>query len=582
MDIFSALSLLGGLALFLYGMDLMGKSLERQAGSRLQSILERLTARPAKGFLLGAAATAIIQSSSATTVMVVGFVNSGIMKLHQACGVIMGANVGTTATSWLLSLSGIEGDSLLVRLLKPSSFAPALALTGVILFMFVRNDRTKNTGSALLGFAILMTGMDAMSAAVRPLADEPAFTRLFTLFSNPLLGVLCGALLTAVIQSSSAAIGILQALSATGAVTFASAIPIIMGQNIGTCVTALISSIGANRSARRAAFIHLYFNVIGAALFLSLYLPVSALFPPPFAHGAINSAGIAAVHTCFNLLSTAALLPFSRRLEQLACLTVPDSSSPEPSSAPDERLLITPSIAVEQSRHAVTEMARTAQQALLEALKLTGNYDASAAASVLAMEDRLDRSEDRLGTYLVKLSAHGPSAADSREAAVLLHLIGDLERIGDHAVNLTETAQELHDKQLTLSADTQRELGVLCSALREIMHLSVQAFENSDPILARRVEPLEQVVDDLARELKKRRINRLQIGLFTIEMGFILADFTANCERAADHCSNIAATVIEAASGRFGLHSYTVQAETSDEYRHCYEQYRRRYSLDGI
>lgn len=582
MDIFNVLTMLGGLALFLYGMDLMGKSLERQAGNRLQSLLERLTASPTKGFLLGLVTTAAIQSSSATTVMVVGFVNSGLMKLHQACTIIMGANVGTTVTSWLLSLSGIQGESFVVQLLKPTSFSPVLALVGVILFLFNRRDRMKNIGAALLGFAILMFGMEAMSGAVKPLADVPAFTNLFTLFSNPILGVLTGALLTAVIQSSSASVGILQALSATGAVTYASAIPIIMGQNIGTCVTALISSIGANRNARRAAIIHLYFNIIGVAVFLVLYLLANALFPLPFADDPVSVMGIAMVHTCFNLLATFVMLPFAQQLEKLACLTVRDDAKEETIEMLDERLLFTPAVAVEQSRRVSIDMAHTAQRALTDALALTVDYNADSADAISRMEDRLDRWEDMLGTYLVKLSSRELTTSDSREVSTLLHMIGDFERIGDHAVNLTEVAQELHDKKLSFSDSAQRELSVLTSAVTEVLTLAIRAFVSDDVALARRVEPLEQVVDDLTKELRSRHIERLQNGACTIQMGFILSDLTNNCERVADHCSNIAATLIENALGSFEMHDYTGQVVCSADYRLRYTEYRRKYSLTAI
>ncbi len=581
MNITGVLNLLGGLALFLYGMDLMGKSLEKQAGKRLQSILERLTASPTKGFLLGLMVTAIIQSSSATTVMVVGFVNSGLIKLSQACTVIMGANVGTTVTSWILSLSGIESSNLLVRLFKPTSFSPILALAGVVMLMFARRDRLRNTGGTLIGFAILMFGMETMSTAVKPLADVPEFTRLFTLFTNPILGVLVGALMTAVIQSSSASVGVLQALSATGAITYSGAIPIIMGQNIGTCVTTLISSVGANRNARRTAFVHLYFNVIGVTVFLIVYSLMDALFPLPFMDDAVNGMGIAVIHTCFNLLTTALLLPFPRMLEKLACMTVRDGGE-EVTVHLDERLMLTPSVALEQSRRVAGEMSRTAQQALDSAIGMVGQYTDASADEIARMEDRLDKLEDLLGDYLVKLSGHQLTDGDSRHAAMLLHSIGDFERIGDHAVNLCEVAQELRDKQLSFSESANAELKVLFAALNEILSMTMDAFDRSDIALACRVEPLEQVVDDLTKELKARHILRLQSGLCTIQMGFILSDLITNCERVADHCSNIAATLIESEQGRFGMHTYTERAESSEAYRSRYHAYRSQYALPGV
>ena len=582
MDIFGMLGLFGGLAMFLYGMDLMGKSLERQAGNRLQSILEKLTASPAKGFLLGVIVTAIIQSSSATTVMVVGFVNSGIMKLHQACGIIMGANVGTTVTSWILSLTGLEGDSFLIQLFKPSTFTPVLALAGIWMYMFTKRDKLRNIGTTLLGFAILMFGMEAMSDAVKPLADVPAFTSLFTLFSNPILGVLVGAVLTGIIQSSSASVGILQALSATGAITFSSAIPIIMGQNIGTCVTALLSSVGANRNARRTAVIHLYFNIIGVAVFLSLYTLISTLIDMPFLSGPINEMGIAVVHTCFNLLATALMLPFSRLLEKLACLTIKDTPDEDAIEQLDERLLLTPAVAVDQCSRVTCDMSRTARQALTDSLTLVGAYEQSAADAIQTLEDRLDRYEDMLGTYLVKLSAHEMSETDSRKATMLLHLIGDFERIGDHALNIVEVAQELYEKKLSFSENAQAELKVLISAISEVLSMAFDAFEHGDLRLAHQVEPLEQVIDAVTKEVKSRHIDRLQQGICTIQMGFVLADFTNNCERVADHCSNIAATMIENAQGSYDIHDYTGHVVSSASFLRMFEDYRSKYQLPAV
>lgn len=580
MDIFGFLTLLGGLAMFLFGMDVMGKALERQAGNRLQAVLEKLTSSSVRGFLLGLAATAVIQSSSATTVMVVGFVNSGLMQLHQATGVVLGANVGTTVTAWLLSLTGVEGESLLLQLCKPSSFAPVLAIVGIALRMFAKKDKRQNVGSILLGFAILMFGMETMSGAVKPLANDPGFTQMFTLFSNPILGVLAGTLLTTVIQSSSASVGILQALATTGAVPYSSAIPIIMGQNIGTCATAMISSVGANRSARRVALVHLYFNLISVAVLFGLYLIVDAALGLAFTDMPASAAGIAFVHTIFNVVATTCMLPFTKWLEKLVCLTIPDAKGEnEPVAELDERLLNTPVVALEQSRRVAVDMADAAKRALNDALALVGRYDARAAEAVEALEDRLDRYEDLLGTYLVKLSSREMSADNSREAALLLHMIGDFERIGDHAVNLVETARELFEKKLQFSEGAQREQRVLVDAINDILCLSVGAFERGDLELARRVEPLEQVVDDLTKELRSRHIERLQSGACTIQTGFVLTDFLTNCERVADHCSNIAAALIETSQGSFDLHGYTEQISESEAFRRYYSDFRRKYTL---
>ncbi|MEE1200406.1 MAG: Na/Pi cotransporter family protein [Christensenellales bacterium] len=581
MDIFGLITMLGGLALFLYGMDLMGKSLERQAGSKLQTILERLAANRAKGLLLGIAVTAVIQSSSATTVMVVGFVNSGVMKLGQACGIIMGANVGTTVTSWLLSLTGIEGSSVLLRICNPSTFSPVLALIGIIMFMFTKRNRLKNIGTVLLGFAILMFGMQTMSDAVKPLADNPQFTRLFTLFSNPILGILIGALLTGIIQSSSASVGILQALSATGAITYSSAIPIIMGQNIGTCATALISSIGANRNARRAAFIHLYFNIFGVAIFLTVYQVGQAVLELPFLSNVVNGAGIATVHTCFNVLATAVLLPFAGMLEKLARITVRKGPREVAEIEQlDARLLNTPSFALEQSRRVSAMMARETYASMMDALKmLEDGYDDLIAGNISASEDRVDRYEDMLGSYLVRLSACEMNLEDSRDTSMLLHQIGDIERISDHTVNLMEVSRELMEKGQSFSSSARREISVLIAAVRDIMQLTLDAFVTEDISAARRVEPLEQWVDELTKELKSRHIERLQEGTCTIQMGFVLTDLTVNCERVADHCSNIAATMIESSLGSFDMHDYTDSVSDSAEFQRCYQEMRRKYRL---
>ena len=582
MNITHVFSLLGGLALFLYGMDLMGKSLERQAGSRLQKILSRLTDNPFKGFLLGLAVTAVIQSSSATTVMVVGFVNSGIMQLHQAAGIIMGSNVGTTVTSWLLSLTGLEGDSLLIQLFKPSTFSPLLAFIGILLFMF-GGEKKKGIGGILIGFAILMTGMTAMSDAVSPLENEPWFTELFVRFSNPILGVLVGALVTAVIQSSSASVGILQALSSTGVITYGSAIPIIMGQNIGTCATALISSVGTNKNARRAAMIHLYFNVIGVTVFLVLFYGLNAVFHFSFITDVIAPWGIAVVHTAFNLGATALLLPFTGLLERLACLTIPDDEKKEKFALLDERLLNTPSVAVEQARSVTSEMAEMARSGVLQAMSLTHRWDADLAQKVREQEKQVDRYEDALGTYLVKLSGHELNHEDSQQVNTLLHTISDFERISDYSVNLLLSAQEIHDKEITFSADAQEELSVLEDVVQDLLNRTTEAFRQNDLHLASKVEPMESVLGELARAIKARHIARLQAGSCSIHYGFVLDDLLTSYSRICAHCSNVAVAQIEVAQDSFDTHAYLSDlrhnkaAEESKAFQRRVDRYRARY-----
>ena len=580
MDIFGILTMLGGLALFMYGMDVMGKNLEKQAGNKLHGILERLTANPYKGFVLGMIVTAVIQSSSATTVMVVGFVNSGLMKLSQACGVIMGANVGTTITSWILSLTGLQGDSVLIRMLKPSSFTPILAMAGVIMAVFMKKDKLKGVGNILLGFAVLMFGMETMSDAVKPLADIPQFQQLFVAFTNPILGVLVGALVTAVIQSSSASVGILQALSATGAITYGAAIPIIMGQNIGTCATALISAAGTNRNARRASMVHLYFNLIGVAVFLSLYCIFDGIIGFAFADMQVDALGIAIVHTCFNVLATATMLPFNRQLEKLAYLTIPEKGQkPEKIQPLDERLMTTPGLAVEQSRRVTLDMARTARTALLSAIDIVHNYNEITGKAVMEYEDDLDKYEDKLGTYLVHLSSKNLTETDSREVSKLLHIIGDLERIGDHAVNLAEAAQEVTQKKLRFTDEARAELAVIENALYEIVQMAIGALETENYAAAARVEPLEEVIDDLTKALKKRHIDRLQAGNCTIEMGFVHSDLLANYERIADHCSNIAVALLEARTGNFDMHGYINNLDSDEFFKEKFREYSEKYAL---
>ena len=565
MDLFALFTLVGGLALFLYGMTVMGNGLEKVSGGRLERTLEKMTSNPAKGVLLGAAVTAVIQSSSATTVMVVGFVNSGIMKLRQGIGIIMGANIGTTVTAWILSLTGLQGDSVLVRMLNPNSFAPILAMVGVVLMMVSKNGKKKDIGTIFIGFAVLMFGMSAMSGAVKPLAEVPEFTRILTYFSNPLLGVLTGAVLTAIIQSSSASVGILQALSSTGGITFGAAIPIIMGQNIGTCVTALISCIGANKNAKRAAMVHLYFNIIGTIVFLSLFYGANALLRFSFVNDPLNAADIAVVHTIFNLFSTALLLPFSRGLEKLASWSIRDKDTVNEEPALDERFLNTPAFALEQCKKAAAAMAGLSRDTLFDAMGLLQGYQEKSALRILEQEEQIDRFEDRLGTYLVRLSSRELTARDSNEISKLLHTIGDLERIGDHAVNLLDAAREMQDKGIHFSQQAAGELKVLTQAVTDIVTLTIQAFVENDIELARRVEPLEQVVDSLKAELKIRHIQRLKEGACTIELGFVLSDLLTNYERVSDHCSNIAVCLIQIAESQFDTHGYLNELKNSGQ-----------------
>ena len=580
MDIFHILTLIGGLSLFLFGMNIMGEGLERRAGSRLQGLLARMTSRKWMGFLTGLGVTAVIQSSSATTVMVVGFVNSGLMTLKQSIGVIMGANIGTTVTAWILSLSGIDSGSVWVQLLKPSSFTPVLALVGVVLLMFQKDAKRKDTGTVLLGFATLMYGMETMSGAVSGLADVPAFRELFLMFQNPVLGVLVGCLLTAIIQSSSASVGILQALAVTGQVTYAAAIPIIMGQNIGTCVTALISSVGTNKNARRAAMVHLSFNVLGTVVWLSVFSVVRAVFAPAILGESASLLGIAVAHTAFNVLCTALLLPLSGLLERLAYLLVPETKEPEKVTELDDRLLDTPPIALEQCRTLTVTMADTAVRALKNGLALMTRYTPELAASVRADETETDHYEDILGTYLVKLSSRQISKDASAESAELLRLIGDFERIADHAVNLAEAAEELHRKSLSWSPAASADLAVLSGAVQEILDWTRKAFAERDLAAAAQVEPLEQVIDGLKEEMRARHIARLQTGDCTIEAGFVWADLLTNLERTADHCSNIAGCILDMTHYALNLHE-SLRAFREDDalFREKYQAFADKYAL---
>ena len=580
MDFFDVLTLLGGLSLFLFGMNLMGNSLEKCAGSSLKVLLSKLTSRKIVGFLTGLGVTAVIQSSSATTVMVVGFVNSGLLSLRQAIGVIMGANVGTTVTAWILSLTGLDGESFFIRLLEPTSFSPVLALIGVGLTMMAKSERKKDVGMILLGFAVLMFGMDTMSGAVAGLQDVPEFQSIFLMFTNPVLGVLAGAILTAIIQSSSASVGILQALSATGQVTYGAAIPIIMGQNIGTCVTAMISSVGANKNAKRAAVVHLLFNIIGTCVWLSVFYLINAVVHFDFVGNSIDQLGIAVVHTTFNVLCTALLFPFSGLLEKLACRLVRDDKVPEQIQILDERLLSTPPVAIGRCQEVAETMARISMDALRTGCRLIEHYDAKEAQAVRETEKEADQYEDMLGTYLVKLGRENLSERDNRQVSKLLHIIGDFERISDHAVNVVESAEEMRSKGLHFSPQAKQELNVLTSAVGEIMDLSLDAFLKDDPDLAVKVEPLEQVVDTLKEQLRNRHILRLQRGECTIELGFVWSDLLTDLERVADHCSNIAGCVIEMAHGSLDVHEYLDYIKGgSIAFQRAYNAYARKYAL---
>ncbi len=577
------LPLICGLALFLYGMDLMGDSLKKSAGSGLKTTLGKMTSSPTRGFLLGLIVTAVIQSSSATTVMVVGFVNSGTMTLLQAVGVIMGANVGTAVTAWLTGLSGINLDFL-----KPDTWVPVIAIIAVCLIMFVKRGKKRDIGFILIGFAILMVGMDMMSGAVSSLRDNPSFTSILTMFENPLLGVLAGLILTAIVQSSSASIGILQALTVTGSITYGAAIPIIMGQNIGTCVTAMISSISANKNGKRAALIHLYFNIIGVVVWLSLFYLANWIFGfnidgVPFTDVTIDMWGVAGVHTIFKLLSVALMAPFYRQLEKLARITIKDKadSAEETVNLLDERLFETPAIAVARATEVTGVMAEVSCKALQSALTLFENFDAKTAEDVRALEDKADMYEDALGTYLVKLSSRDMDERDSRQITKLLHIIGDYERISDHAVNILESAEEMQDKKIAFSSEAQRELAVLRSAVSDILILTEKSFLENNISLAGDVEPLEQVVDDLRDKIKLNHIIRLQKSECTIEHGFVLADLLNNFERVSDHCSNIAGCVIEiSAYDALEMHKYLSEVKHGSEaFEEKYKEYKRKYTF---
>lgn len=583
MTVNDILTMLGGLAVFMFGMHTLSGALEKFAGGKLENWLEKMTSNPLKGVALGAGVTALIQSSAATTVMMVGFVNSGIMKLSQAIGVIMGANIGTTATGWLVSLTAIDGGGI-AALFNPKNFTPVLAIIGVVLAMFTKSDRKRTFGTILLGFSLLMFGMNTMSGAAEVLKDNEQFANFMVMFTNPFLGVLVGALLTAVLQSSSVSIGILQTLSNnTGTVTYSIALPIILGQNIGSCVTALISSIGANKSAKRVAIVHLYFNVIGTVVFLTLYYIANAIFDMPFMDEQLNSVGIAIIHTCFNVLATALFLPFTKQLEKLACLTVRDKPGEESLEVPmlDKRFLNTPSVALEQCKNVAYKMANLTQKTLLMSLDLVKNYDAKTAQEVIDNENAIDLYEDNIGSYILKISSKDLSVNDSQTVSNLLHTIGDLERISDHAVNIVEAAEEMHTKKVRFSPAAEKEVGIMIQAVTEILDMSIRAFENSDVALAKDVEPLEDVIDGLRAELKNRHVQRLRDGLCTIELGFILQDLLTNFERVSDHCSNIAVCLIQIKENSMDTHEYMNELKKLDksEFMDEFNEYKNKYVL---
>lgn len=586
MNVYDILNLLGGIALFLFGMHTLSASLEKLAGGKLETWLEKATSRPIKGVVLGAIITAVIQSSAATTVMIIGFVNSGLMKLSQAIGVIMGANIGTTATSWLLSLQSISGSDgfSFLNLLKPTTFTPVLAVIGVILIMFSKSDKKKTIGMILAGFAVLMFGMNSMSSATAGLAENETFCNILMMFSNPVLGVIAGAVLTAVLQSSSASIGILQSIAiSTGKVTYSVALPLLLGQNIGSCVTALISSVGANKPAKRVAFVHLYFNVIGTVVFLSIFYLLNAFISMPFMEESLNAVGIAVIHTGFNVLATALFLPFTKQLEKLACLTVRDDSNDEKLTPMllDERLLKTPSVAIEQCRNVCIRMARLTQETLKMSMEVVTTYDAKKCAEVIDNENAIDIFEDKIGSYILKISSKDLSENDSKIVSSMLHTIGDLERISDHAVNIVEAAEEMHSKKIKFSQQALRELPVIVNAVSEILDMSINAFVNNDVNLAKNVEPLEDVIDQLRSDLKTRHIERLRNGKCTIELGFILQDLLTNFERVSDHCSNIAVYLIQISDNSMDTHEYMNELKKLDrsEFMDEFNDYKNKYIL---
>ena len=582
--VFNIITLLGGLALFLFGMDIMGKSLERTAGGKLQTILAKMSSTVFKGFLLGLAVTAVIQSSSATTVMVVGFVNSGIMTLKQAVGVIMGSNIGTTVTAWILSLSGLEGDSFIIQLFKPSTLSPLLGTAGIILYMFTGKEKHKNIGSILLGFMALMTGMDIMGDSMEFLEHEPWFAQLMISFSNPIIGILFGAVLTGIIQSSSASVGILQGLCGTGVVTFGSAIPIILGQNIGTCVTALLGSVGANRNARRTAMVHLLFNVVGVTIFVVVFYGLGLFIDWTFLNDTCSAWNIAVIHTCFNVAATCVLMPMNGLLVKLAYLMVPKENTPQKQELLDERLLATPAVAIHRAHEVAAHMAAMSREAMVLALGLTRKFDQKAMDRVVELENETDHYQDVLGTYLVKLSSMSLSVADNRKLNTLLYTVADIERIADHAVAVAKAGQEMNDKDIRFSAQAMAELEVLERAIGDVLERTVNAFTTFDHTLAMKVEPQEQVVDSLVREIKSRHVRRLRDGLCSVEYGFVLEDLLTACERTADHCSNVAVEMLQVAEGKLEAHEYlnalkAGELRESAAYAERFARYKAQYTF---
>jgi len=581
MSIFNVFTLLGGLAIFIYGMNLMGEGLEKRSGDKLKIILEHLTSSPLKGLILGIVVTAVIQSSSATTVMVVGFVNSGIMNITQSIGVLMGSNIGTTMTAWILSLTGIEGDNFWIQLIKPSTFAPLLAFVGVVFTMFTKSENKKNTALILIGFSILMTGMDLMSAAVEPLSESEAFQKTLILFENPILGVLVGTLLTAIIQSSSASVGILQALSLSTPISFATAIPIILGQNIGTTVTALLSSIGTNRNARRTAVLHFLIKVIGVVVFLIPFYIIQLTVGFDFLGTNVTPVTIAIFHTVFNLISTLVLFPFCKQLEKLAYLVIKDADTAEEVQLLDERLIPTQTIAIARAKEVTNDMARISRDSVILAMGLMEKYDQSVVDKIYANEEKVDTYEDKLGTYLVKLSRESLNTDDAHTVSTLLHSIGNFERLSDHAINIAKVAKELDEKSLGFSEPCSKDIEVISKALVEILDITTDAFVSVDLEKAKYVEPLEQLIDKLNIKMKNRHINRLQQGECSIEAGFVFSDLLTNYERIADHCSNIAVCLIEVANDSFETHEYLshVKHDGENDFVKRYEEYKKKYQI---